>query len=380
MALIPPDVGLRMRLQAETSLLQPTGAVHEIGADLPDFKPGMAFTARIVEAMPENVYRALVAGKAVTLSLPQGAKSGDVLELVVVDHTPKLLLARLAQPESQAAAPEPAYPHATLSQAGQMIGKLLPTPGQPPQAAPLNRGEPLISPAMIGESADIGARLAPRLADAVNKSGLFYEAHQARWIAGELPPAALLDEPQGRTSPLLRGAVADAPPAPATVSATPARLGEAPREAANAGENAWRSRETAAPSPLPPSVPEDLRPLVQQQLDAAATQRLLWHGEVWPGQMSEWEIRRDAPQREAPEAGTDGGWSTRLALTSPNLGRVEAGLQLAAGSLSVRIGTASAETAARMQAASAQLARSMEAAGLPVPAIQIRHVSTTDAG
>ena len=35
MALIPPDVGLRMRLQAETSLLQPTGAVHEIGADLP---------------------------------------------------------------------------------------------------------------------------------------------------------------------------------------------------------------------------------------------------------------------------------------------------------------------------------------------------------
>jgi hypothetical protein len=42
------------------------------------------------------------------------------------------------------------------------------------------------------------ADLAPVLKQAVTQSGLFYEAHQARWVAGDLPTEALRQEPQGK--------------------------------------------------------------------------------------------------------------------------------------------------------------------------------------
>jgi hypothetical protein len=48
------------------------------------------------------------------------------------------------------------------------------------------------------------------------------------------------------------------------------------------------------------AVPEDLRLLVQQQLDAVATQRLAWHGEVWPGQTLNWQIEPDGRRDPAP--------------------------------------------------------------------------------
>ena len=42
------------------------------------------------------------------------------------------------------------------------------------------------------------ADLAPVLKQALTQSGVFYEAHQARWVAGQLPTEALRQEPQGR--------------------------------------------------------------------------------------------------------------------------------------------------------------------------------------
>ena len=38
------------------------------------------------------------------------------------------------------------------------------------------------------------------LKDAVSKSGLFYESHQAQWVAGEKSLVDILREPQGRLS------------------------------------------------------------------------------------------------------------------------------------------------------------------------------------
>ena len=371
MALIPPDAGLRMRMQAESAILQPATAVQEIPADLPELRPGQAFTARIQQALPENTYLALVAGKSITLSLPQGAKAGDVLELVVVDHTPKLVLARLAQGVANAATAEHIYPHATLSPAGQLIGRLLAPAGQNPEPAQLNQGQPLLSTRPAPGTPDLAAQLAPKLQAAVNGSGLFYEAHQAHWVAGEIPSSALLEEPQGRASPALRS------PSGAEVQPTQARLTEVAASKASAPEvlptadGPTKARELAANTILQ-SIPEQLRPLVQQQLDAVATQRMLWHGEVWPGQNMEWEVSRDSPQRESAGEPTPA-WNTRISLTSPALGRVDAGLNLTSGSLRIQLVTASPEATARMQAASGKLAESMAAAGLPVPNITVRH-------
>jgi hypothetical protein len=87
----------------------------------------------------------------------------------------------------------------SLSTAGKVIGNLLtPLEGEGKQAAPaaLNRSQPLVE-TMPKTAAD----LAPVLKQALTQSGMFYEAHQARWVTGQLPTAALLQEPQGKLSP-----------------------------------------------------------------------------------------------------------------------------------------------------------------------------------
>lgn len=44
------------------------------------------------------------------------------------------------------------------------------------------------------------ADLVPVLKQALTESGMFYEAHQARWVAGEFPTENLKQEPQGKLS------------------------------------------------------------------------------------------------------------------------------------------------------------------------------------
>ena len=53
MVLIPNDVGVRMRMQTETTL-HPVAPVAGIPADLVDLQPGQAFSARIQEVLPQN--------------------------------------------------------------------------------------------------------------------------------------------------------------------------------------------------------------------------------------------------------------------------------------------------------------------------------------
>jgi len=366
MALIPPDAGIRLRMQTEASLLQPVAPVREIPSDLPELQVGQAFLARIQEGLPENTYKALVAGKMLTLQLPEGAKPGDTLELVLIDRTPKVLIARRLETPAEAGAAEP-YPYASLSRAGQMISRLLLPEGEAPQPAPLTRGQPLLPqpPAQ-------GADLAPVLAKAVGQSGLFYEAHQAQWVAGRRPLESLQAEPQGRlpAPAAVAGSAATAASAgaqaPAPGLATPPTPAMAERAAEPAGGQAGS---------LAQAVPDSLRPLVQQQLDAIASQRLAWHGEVWPGQAMDWEIEEERTRERTGEDGeeTASRWNTTLRLSLPRLGAVDALLQLSPSGLRVRLATNDPTTLADLRGGSAQLATMLADAGLSVQAIEIRH-------
>jgi len=360
MALIPPDAGIRMRMQTETSL-HSVIPVAGIPADLPDLQPGQVFSARIQEVLPEATYKALVAGKQLTLSLPEGAKAGDTLELLVVDRGEHVITARLAQPTTANAQ---AYAHTTLSPAAQLIGRLLTTEGEAPQPAPLNRGQPLLAQAPTQ-----GQDIAPALAKAVANSGLFYEAHQAQWVAGRLPVTQLLQEPQGRHSDpaAIHARIAS------IANETPAGLVKAPLPGI-AGETteatlAPRTTTTATPA----SIPDDLRPLVQQQLDAVATQRLAWHGEVWPGQVMEWEIERDKPQTSSPQDETPEQWATSLRLTTPRLGSIHATIRLTPAGVGMVIATPHGASAADLRDEIPALAKSLEAAGVPPLLIQVQH-------
>lgn len=385
MALIPPDAGVRMRMQTEASLVQSLAPVKAISPELPDLQPGQAFTARILEALPENTYKALVAGKQLTLQLPESATAGDTLELVLIDRTPKALIAQRAPTTAPAAAAGQPYPYTRISSAGQMISELLLPEGEAPQPAPLNRGQPLLPQPPAGAT-----DLAPTLAKAVSESGLFYEAHQAQWLAGQRPLESLRAEPQGQLTPLAGQTSAEQRASPPGVHApmppTATGMAEAPQPpSASAGlapATATPTTEHSATAsaaqmlPATQTIPEEVRPLVQQQLDAVATQRLSWHGEVWPGQVMDWEIERDrAEDREAANDAVDGTarWSTTLRLSMPQLGTVDATLQLAGNRLRLHVASSSGTAADNLRQQVPTLVQALADAGIVLQSMDIRH-------
>lgn len=442
MALIPADAGLRLRLDNELLPQQarPVTPVKEITADLPRLQAGQNFTAQIRDALPQNTYLALVAGKQVTLSLQANAKSGDVLELVVVEQTPKSIIARLADPRGAAAQQAAANPpQTTWSNTAHMLRGLLVAEGQTPQSAPLNRGEPLLA-----RPTGNGAELAPVLSRAVSQSGLFYEAHQAQWVAGKLPLNQLRQEPQGQqpaaarqadTGAMQAAAMARAgspasssplttdAPAPAVAQtaqqtqqalnatvlqslllyqanqqeagaqATGQQTSQTPQTPATAAEAAQAGRQQAAGADaaprqdagdaarpaalLPhlsnlPAMPDELRALVQQQLDAAGSQRLLWHGEVWPGQELDWRVEWQG-EGHAGSSGEDSEpWQTHLRLTTPRLGTLEAALHLGPGGVRLDLSANEAGSADALRAAVDDLSQALAAAGVPLRGILVR--------
>ncbi len=422
MPLIPSDAGLRLRLDNELQQTQPTSPLKEITADLPRLQTGQLFTAQIRDVLPQNTYLALVGGKQVTLKLPENVKNGDVLELVVVEQTAKTIIATRAGLTSTTGQPAP---NTTLSTTGQMLRSLLLKEGETPQSAPLNRGQPLLS-----SPPQSAAELAPALQKAVTQSGLFYEAHQAQWVTGKLPLASLRQEPQGQiltatqpqgtapqsTTPATLLAQASAPPLPQT--ATPTQMnnavlqslllyqnnqsqetkvgtgkGKEGRTAASSiasallddhdNDTVTRSGATSSSSgtaqtamkPMP-TLPDDLRALVQQQLDAAGSQRLLWHGEIWPGQTMHWQLEWQESGGDKAEAQEPEPWQTTLRMTTPRLGSFDATLHLGASGVRVVLNVADPESVARMREQAVDLDAALAAAGVPLQGFSIKHTPT----
>lgn len=121
-------------------------------------------------------------------------------------------------------------------------------------------------------------------------------------------------------------------------------------------------------------VAPDLIPLVQQQLEALATQTYVWQGLAWPGQTMRWEIDEESDGRRNPNDEGAPPWQTRLTLTMPNLGEVRAALRLNGGQLALALTAASPDAEARLSGGYADLQKSFEAAGLAVVNLSIgRH-------
>ncbi|TXT31544.1 MAG: hypothetical protein FD131_961 [Rhodocyclaceae bacterium] len=437
--MIPPDVANSLRAvipdqrSVTNTQAQPVASAQRIADVLSNLVPGQRVMAEIQALMPNGTYRAMVGQRDITLALPFSAKPGDTLELEVAESDGKLTLAFVANRSSgnNASAP-PESVSTSLSTAGKVIGNLLtPLEGEGKQAAPaaLNRSQPLVE-AMPKSAAD----LAPILKQALSQSGMFYEAHQARWVNGQLPTAALLQEPQGKLSPaplnapefinrsanfpagtsfadeisqtpLLRPSVSemggsatplpdadvltqqlpreptDKAPALHTNSTVNRNFGEKteglplnqpPATTAPTPQAAVSASTPAIPNENP--VPRELVPLVQQQLNGLATQNFVWQGQVWPGQPMWWEISGDPESKSSPDTEQASQWQTRLKLDLPALGGIDVTLRLGAGgTLAISASAKNPASEATLRNSAQSLREQLEAAGLTLTQLHVDH-------
>lgn len=370
--MIPSDVANALRLQqpdlaklsAEQPQNQPVAPAQRLTDVLSDLVPGQRILAEIQALLPNGTYRAVVAQRDVTLSLPFSAKPGDTLELEVAESDGKLILAFVAN-RSDSTTPKtpPESVSTSLSSAGKLIGTLLNEIGGDGRKAPpvpLNSSQPLVD-AMPKTAAD----LAPVLKQAISQSGMFYEAHQARWVAGELPTESLRQEPQGKLSPHPPNATVEAEKGAKSVFLPP---GESQPVATRPGHAA---NEQAAG--VGNRIPTELTPLVQQQLDGLSTQNFAWQGQIWPGQQLWWEISQDQHRSAAPGEERSAAWQTRLKLTLPMLGQIDATLELKAGNeIGITLLAADESSEARLRDNVAALASQLEAAGLRLTQLSLK--------
>lgn len=393
--MLPPDVASNLRPlvvdQQQASQAQPQAllAAQKVADVLSDLAPGQRIIATIQAMLPNGTFRAVVAQRDVTLALPFSAKPGDSLELEVTENNGKLALAVVADHATTRSSATPQDSVATsLSQTGKLIGDLLGEIGNkggraPP--APLNGSQPLVE-TMPYHASD----LATVLKQTLTQSGMFYEAHQARWTSGEFPTASLLQEPQGQHSqlrPLPERTLPPTSPEPPTTAPRTEDLHDdksAPAIAAQERVIETKTTETKTPPQnIPaqhgPGIPENLAPLVQQQLDALATQTFAWQGQIWPGQQMHWEIEQHANEEgHRGDDDTAATWRTYLNLNLPQLGGISAKLYLRpGGEIGIELTAESAASEPRLNSAATQLGEQLAAAGLTLTQFSVRHGETS---
>jgi hypothetical protein len=303
--------------------------------------------AQVAARLADGSFRLLVDGRSIKAALPADVKPGDMVELRVVN--------RGTLPKGDAAGTRGEA--GALSNAGRFISALLSTmPAAPPRQALPILPLPPTAPADLPEP----------LARALERSGMFYESHQARWVEGEFPLERLLQEPQAALA--ATGSAARAAGETDTAR-LPLQLLAASLADADTPADEGSSSIGLQPAPAQPGdeshaqpVARDTLALVRSQLEALDSRHITWLGEIWPGQPLRWEIEADDPGRREP--GRDRGWNTRFSLELPALGEIGADMALAAGGVRVNLAARTPEAAALMRAASAELTQALIAAGV----------------
>lgn len=385
-----------------TGLVQPQRG-QEMG---PAFKPGQQYVGEVLQNLANGRALVRVGEKVLDMALPSGlARPGESLRLTYLTDGPRptfLLsrneapvqpvrlseaaqqvsaLIRLVQgassPIAQAATNQPlpnpgATPTPSASVAAAVapavqrpivsdVSLLVKTTGEGNLSAALSRSAvPALT--MAGQAVDglhaalaAGTRLATqgigqatlasqavlpqRLRQVVRESGMFYESHLARWSRGEWSLESILREPQARLGP---------------------------------------SAPTVAGAPELRHMPEEAARLAGRQLLMLEGGPFVWQGQVWPGQMLEWQIQEDTTGDD--ESQTQPKWRTELRLNLPRLGEVHAALTLSAQGLEVSLSAHDVKAREALRAALPVLADRLQAAGLHLAGLALRSLEAVDVG
>jgi hypothetical protein len=306
-----------------TRMLLPAGA--RVGADVP---------LTLVSVQPRPTFQIGTGAPVFSEAgppLPEGADPAKA-PLLMREGSTAASVARATALLQAAAAGAGAPPagaeveHTTLSRTGQAIGGVLAAAAraEAPQTAALGRAP------VVGAPTRDAAGIASGLQQAVGKSGLFYESHVAEWAQGARALAELNAEPQQQAA-----------------------------------------REGQRPLSTDPATAQ----FINLQLATQEQAQLSWQGNLWPGQPMALEVRREVEngqegQGEGEEA-AGRAWHSRLRLTFPGLGEVDARLTLHGGTLQLRV-SASEDSAALLRRELPSLAQALDAAGTPLAGVDVR--------
>lgn len=223
---------------------------------------------------------------------------------------------------------------ATLSPMARALNSVLST-AQAPAGTPviLSGKTPL-----TGNAPPDAAKLASTLRDTLGQSGLFYESHVTEWVKGERSLTELMREPQMQR--LMQGA-------------------DTAARAATAGPDLAAAQ------------------MVNQQLHAHEQARVQWHGDAWPGQPMQWEVRRDDAEggkQQAKDGEADAGqvWRSGVRFRFAALGQVSATVTLVGEQVHIQVQADSENAAGTLRSYAGTLEQAMEAAGAPLSSLTIK--------
>lgn len=377
--MIPSNILLTQLLPLNELTVQPTAPTGAISDKLSELIPGQRVLAEIQARLPNGAYRAAIGQRDVTLSLNFSAKPGDKLELEVVENNGRLALAVAGK----ALPPEAPVEGVTtnLSRTGQLISSLTTTEdGKPiqPSATPINKGQALFNTPTLD-----AALLAPRLQQAIESSGLFYEAHLTRWVfGGDITEQQLRQEPQGETlalpahiKPEVAANLPATPPTSEKELPTPSNPPQLLAKDSNTTANLPSTTSNIAPAAEHVSntvIPQELAPLVQQQLASLNNQPLQWQGQLTPGQNFHWEIIKEESRHQgASPEDAPASWQTKLNLSLPELGDIEARLHIQGSQIGLVLEASDASARGKLVAGKDDLRRNLAATGLALTSIGI---------
>lgn len=322
---------------------------------------GKQFQAEILSRMNDGTFLVRIDSAAVRMNLPAGTQVGDTLDLTLVAAQPRPTFLLRQQPGAATA---------SLSATGRMIDSLLHDAQQEGAPTVLTGKTPLVA-----SSAATPSQIAAALRNALTFSGLFYESHVGQWAGGGRTLSDLMREPQAQA-----GAPAMTNKAPAV--AEPVRMAgnpPAPVDAAHALPDPLRDVPAAidktgtagADGLLPaPAMSTEAARMINLQLNALEQQRVLWQGELWPGQPLEWEVSEQTPGNDA-EAAVQA-WQSVVRFELPSLGTVTATIRLAGGHVQVNVRTATQAAASSLRAHGGLLAGALDAAGSPLDLLTVK--------
>ncbi|WP_050476044.1 flagellar hook-length control protein FliK [Herbaspirillum rhizosphaerae] len=367
---------------ATTSIVSVADARQEAFSRLAQIAIGQQLQGKVLSAYNDGSYLVRIANTAARMVLPTATKTGDSLLLTMVskDPRPTFLLTETSPEESEETA-------VSLSVAGKMMEKDLvslkaaqpglptvvgrndqltdeegkqaaQTPSNVPEStktslsvagklvdALLHASEESDLPSAIKPNAPLVSnptnttQLAGALHDSIALSGTFYESHVAAWADGRRPLAELQKEPQAQLAQQAQSdSISDL-----LTSSDPAHT--------------------------------QLGQIVNLQLNALEQQRLVWHGEVWPGQHMEWEIGQDSsdtPQQNEQDGGPTPSWHSVVRFNFAHLGSVSASIRLIGQQIHMQVRTDSDVTAAALRANGSMLSDAMAAAGSSLDSLIVK--------